>query len=54
MVVDDTENSEARDVAADDRIEDNVVENAETAEALVDEAEATEIVEDAKAEVDDK
>lgn len=54
VVVDDTENSEARDVAADDRIEDNVVENAETAEALVDEAEATEIVEDAKAEVDDK
>ena len=54
VVVDDTENSEARDVAADDRIEDNVVENAETAEALVDEAEATSRVEDAKAEVDDK
>lgn len=51
---DSAENSEARDVVSDDRIEDNVVENPETFEEQMDEAEVTDAVEEAKAEVADE
>ena len=49
-----TETSEARDVVSDDRIEDNVVENAETFEDQMEEAEVAEAVEEAKSDIDEK
>lgn len=49
-----TDTSDARDVVADDRLEDNVVADAEDFENQMEEAEVTDAVEEAKADVDDK
>ena len=46
--------SGARDVVSDDRIKDNVTENAEAAEDAMEEAEVTEAVEEAKEQIEDK
>ncbi len=46
--------SGARDVVADDRLEDNVTENAEAAENAIEEAEVSEAVEEAREDVEDK
>jgi N utilization substance protein A len=48
-----TEKSEARDVVSDDRVEDNVVENPETFEDQMEEAEVADAVEEAKEDVAD-
>ena len=52
-VEDATETSGARDVVSDDRIEDNVVENTETFEDQMEEAEETDAVEEAKADIEE-
>ncbi len=49
-----SDNNEARDVVTDDRIEDNVVENPETFEEQMEEAEVTEAIDEAKEELEDK